>query len=74
MKIKPCPTCSSENVGTDSSDIIEVKGCGYQSIWLICEDCGTGTDPFDIDDCMNEEQRNEILLKMVKTWNEMELF
>jgi hypothetical protein len=74
MKIKPCPNCRSENVATDSSEIIEIKGCGYQSMWLICEDCGTATEPFDIDDCMSVEERNNILLKMVKTWNEMELF
>jgi len=74
MKINQCPMCKSENVATDSSDLIEKDGCGYQSMWLICEDCGVGTDPFDIDDCMTEEQRNEILLEMVKTWNNMELF
>jgi uncharacterized Zn finger protein len=74
MKINPCPNCSSESVATDSSDIVEIKKCGYQSMWLICEDCGTATDPFEIDDCMTEEKRNRILLEMVKSWNEMELF
>jgi hypothetical protein len=74
MKINNCPECGSDQVVTDSTEIFEKDGCGYQSMWLICEDCGHASEPVDIDDCMLDSKRNAILTNMVESWNNMELF
>lgn len=74
QKISPCPLCQSKQVVTDSTEVLEENGCGYQSMWLICEDCGHSSEPVEVDDCMAEEKRNRILLQMVDNWNNAELF
>jgi RecJ-like exonuclease len=73
-KSTPCPMCQSNQVVTDSTEIYEEDGCGYQSMWLICEECGHSSEPVDIDDCMSDEKRSNILLNMVDSWNNAELF
>jgi hypothetical protein len=69
MKINSCPECGSKNVATESSEIIEVDGCGEQFMWLLCEDCMLVSMPAKINDCMSEEERNALLIEMVKSWN-----
>lgn len=74
QRINPCPLCQSSQIVTDSTEVYEQNGCGYQSMWLICEDCGHASDEVEIDDCMTEEKRNRILMDMVDKWNNAELF
>lgn len=73
QRINPCPQCKSKQVVTDSTEVLERNGCGYQTMWLICEDCGHSSESVDIDDCMTEGKRSKILMQMVDNWNNTEL-
>lgn len=69
MKINDCPNCGSNRVASGATEAVEWEGCEHQIMWLQCEDCGLEGPSFEIDDCMNEIERNELLLEMVREWN-----